>query len=64
MAVRTDLAVEEHALWERSAGEQTALPGVQASRRDVRGEETIIASKHAGTSGCSRAMSTSFVRSS
>lgn len=37
MAVRTDLAVEEHALWERSAGEQTALPGVQASRRDVRG---------------------------
>ena len=37
MAVRTDLAVEEHALWEHSAGEQTALPGVQASRRDVRG---------------------------
>ena len=37
MAVRTDLAVEEHALWVRSAGEQTALPGVQASRRDVRG---------------------------
>lgn len=37
MAVRTDLAVEEHALWERSAGAQTALAGVQASRRDVRG---------------------------
>ncbi len=37
MAVRTDLAVEEHALWERSAGAQTALAGVQASRREVRG---------------------------
>ena len=37
MAIRTDLAVEEHALWAQSAGAQTELPGVKATQREVRG---------------------------
>lgn len=37
MAIRTDLAVEEHALWAQSAGAQTELPGVRAAQREVRG---------------------------
>ena len=37
MAIRTDLAVEEHALWAQSAGAQTELPGVRAVQREVRG---------------------------
>ena len=37
MTIRTDLAVEEHALWAQSAGAQTELPGVRAAQREVRG---------------------------
>lgn len=37
MVIRTDLAVEEHALWAQSAGAQTELPGVRAAQREVRG---------------------------
>ena len=30
LTIRTDLAAEAHALWQESAGETTALPGVRA----------------------------------
>ncbi len=37
MGIRTDLAVEAHALWRRSAGETSELPGVRAREDAERG---------------------------
>ena len=37
LTVRTDLAVEAHALWKESAGETTRLPGVAAREEDLEG---------------------------
>ncbi len=37
LTVRTDLAVEAHALWRESAGETTQLPGVAAREEDLEG---------------------------
>lgn len=37
LTVRTDLAVEAHALWKESAGETTQLPGVAAREEDLEG---------------------------
>ena len=36
-AIRTDLALEAKALWEKSAGETTELSGVKARERDAEG---------------------------
>ena len=35
--IRTDLALEAHALWKESAGETTTLPGVAAREEDCHG---------------------------
>ena len=37
LTVRTDLAVEAHALWRESAGETTRLKGVAAREEQVEG---------------------------
>lgn len=37
LTVRTDLAVEAHALWRESAGETTRLPGVRARDEEAQG---------------------------
>jgi hypothetical protein len=40
MSVHTDLAMEERELWQKSAGEQTKLPGVWARETVKRGVKT------------------------
>lgn len=42
MARRTDLAMEARELWQESAGETTALPGVRARSHSNRGVETTV----------------------
>ena len=42
MGIRTDLAVEAHALWKRSAGETGALSGVRARQAQTRGVELTV----------------------
>ena len=37
LTIRTDLAAEAHALWQESAGETTALPGVRAREGELEG---------------------------
>lgn len=42
MYTRTDLAMEERELWQRSADAQTALPGVWAREQERRGVKTTV----------------------